>query len=170
MTIVETGRLVFKSYKPLRLEKGMFFLVKQGNEMVIAQLGQVPFNEDEYIQQNGYPVEPYVIMEGNPNLNDGYVLLQPHEIGWWDEGEESDELYDITPKEINNILDMNALVDVEVYEEDDNAGRSVAVIYEGKGILSYTEFEEDDDDDDDNYMFEGDEPWDNQNLNENETN
>ena len=90
MTIVETGRLVFKSYKPLRLEKGMFFLVRQANEMVITQLGQVPFNEDEYIQQNGYPVEPYVIMEGNPNLNDGYVLLQPHEIGWWDVGEESE--------------------------------------------------------------------------------
>lgn len=133
---VYTGRLIFKSYKPLRLDKGMLFLVRQNKEMVIIQLDKIPFDMDECIRDYGYPVDPYIIAEGNPNLDEDYILVYPHQIGWWDEGEHSDDLYDITVKEINQILDNDCFVDVEV-EEDDIYGRPVPVFIHDKAILSH---------------------------------
>ena len=154
-----TGKLVFKSYKPIKLEKGMYFLIRIKDEMVISQLVNVPMNLEEYIQQYGYPVEPYIIYPGNPNIaDDGFVIAQPHQIGWWDAGEETDELYTITPKEINNIIDLyDGWVDVEIEEEFDSSGRPIPIVAEGLYILSYSDEVEDDDDDE--YFFEDDEPY-----------
>lgn len=135
---VYTGRLIFKSYKPLKLEKGMYFLVRQHKEMVIIQLDHTPMNDDNYIGDYGYPVDPYIIHQGNPNLDEDYILVYPHQIGWWDVGEDSDELYDITAKEINQILDNDCFVDVEVEEEEDDIyGRPIPVFIHDKAILSH---------------------------------
>lgn len=111
-------RLVAKSYKPLKLEVGMYF--HTGNS--IRQLDKLPQNEEEFIQLNGYPVEFYIVDEGNPNLNELDILAHPEEIGWWDEGDHSDELEEINVKHLNEILqnDGYILIQVEEYSIDDD--------------------------------------------------
>ena len=154
-----TGKLVFKSYKPLKLERGMYFLIRNNAEMMINQLDHIPLDEDEYIQKYGYPVEPCIIYPGNPNIaDDGFVIAQPHQIGWWDEGEHTDELRNITTEEINNIIDLyDGWVDVEIEEELVNE-RPIPIMAEGLCILSYDD-DDDEDDDDEDYFFDDDEPY-----------
>lgn len=138
-----TAQLVFKSYKPLKLEKGMLFLTHNGYEGKIHQLDVIPRDAEEYVQINGYPVEPYIVDEGNPNLNNGEILATPEQIGWFDEGEWSDEICDIEIKHYNTILQKyDGWIELDLDA------------YEGKVIISYPEdiddeWEEDDDDDDD---------------------
>ena len=158
-TYAQTGKLVFKSYKPLKLEKGMYFLKRNNEEISLMQLDSVPFDEEEYINMNGYPVDLYIIHQGNPNLNDGYVIAEPHQIGWWDAGEFTDELYDITLKEINDIIEnYDGNVDVEIEEEPDEQGYPIPTLAEGKVILSISD-EEYDEDDEQEYFFDDDEEY-----------
>jgi len=142
---VYEGRLIFKSYKPLRLEKGMYFLVRQNKEMVIIQLDHMPMNDDDILGDYGYPVDPYIIHQGNPNLDEDYILVYPNQIGWWDEGEHSDDLYDISVKEINQILNNDCRVDVEVEEEEDDMyGHPIPVFIQDKAILSHPQDDDED--------------------------
>lgn len=113
-----TVELVLKSYMPLRLEPGMWFITKMNpgtrkEYSEIWALDKAPFETlEEFIVKNGAPVEPFLIYEEQ-------VLAEPHEIGWWDEGEQTDELRDVTLKDINTIInEWNGWVDVEVDEWD----------------------------------------------------
>lgn len=152
-----TGKLVFKSYKPLKLERGMYFLIRGKSEMTIMQLDYNPMNDDDYIGEYGYPVEPFIIQPGNPNIaDDGFVIAHPHRIGWFDEGEHSDELYSITTKEINNIIDnYDGWVDVEIEEEFNSSGKPIPIKMEGLYVLSYA----DETDDNEEYFFDDDEEY-----------
>lgn len=160
------AKLIFQSYKPTKLEKGMWFMGFRKDDKVIYEMNYIPWVEDDYIQLNGYPVQPYIIFEGNPNLpNETQILASPDEIGWWDEGEHSDELYDITLKEINNILSEDdgwVFIECDVRSIDDEECQTdceelVPVLYEGKVVLSYYDEEQDIAPD---YMFEEDDEWD----------
>lgn len=168
-----TGKLIFKSYKPLRLERGMLFLVRQNKDMIIYQLTVMPIDVDAYLQLNGYPVDPYIILEGNKNLDEDYIIAYPHQIGWWDVGEQSDELYDITSKEINQIIKNDCAVDVEIEDELDLRGFPIPLFIQDKAILSHPLEEEDDDDveyffdDDEEYIPPPNDEWENQFLNPN---
>lgn len=145
------AQIVFKSYAPLKLEKGMLFISQEKDSQLI-QLDFIPQDEQEYLRINGYPVEPYIIETGNPNIsNDEFIYAHPHQIGWFDEGEHSDELYDIELKNINKIISE---YDGWVYIETDGYG--IPILYEDKVTLSYAneddyEIDEDADDDDDYY-------------------
>ena len=48
------AELVFKSYVPLKLEKGMTFLSVLNGLTYAHKLDYVPLNEEEYIKYNGY--------------------------------------------------------------------------------------------------------------------
>ena len=143
------AELVLKSYKPVKLEPGMWFVQKfqtgtKWEFSEVFQLDKVPQNEEEFIKQNGYPVEPYIIGE------DEEVLAQPHEIGWWDEGEETDEYRDITLTDINLILnefDGEIAIDGDLYGYDDDEchypeDKFFATLYADKVILSFPEYED----------------------------
>jgi hypothetical protein len=143
------AQLVFRNYMPnLGLKKGMLFLTQLSNEPHVYALNTIPSNKDEFIKINGYPVFPYIVHEGNPNIpNDGFVYAYPEQIGWMDEGEDSDELYDIELKNMNKILsDYNGWVYIEV----DNDG--FPVLYDDKVTIRYAiiedEYEIDEDADD----------------------
>lgn len=178
------AKLVWKSYKPLYLEKGMFFLTRRGRDMVIYQMQHVPVGDDveKYLQLNGYPVEPFIIEDGNPNVSsDQVIYASPEQIGWWDVGEQSDELYDITIKEIENIMDNDGYVMIEVEDEPTASGRWIPVLFQGKVTLRDAtyfspeedehdeyeeeeeeyeeEYEDDDAEDEIRYMFQGDEEY-----------
>jgi hypothetical protein len=65
---------VFKSYKPLKLEKGMFFITYSMGVNVIREITEIPADMDEFVSINGYPVEPFIIDAGNPNLHNGHNI------------------------------------------------------------------------------------------------
>jgi len=145
--------MVFKSYKPLKLEKGMLFLVQQPRFKEIVKLDRVPANEEEYVKINGYPVEPYIIDLVNPNLSqDEVIFATPDQIGWFDEGEWSDELCDIEVKHFNRIIegyDGYVLIKVDYDEEADDEDMLSPVLFYNKVIISYADLEDEDDDNDD---------------------
>jgi hypothetical protein len=126
----------------------MWFLAMHHKQVSVYQLGYDIHHEQEkelYLQTNGAPVEPYIYLEGNPNVPDETSLMaEPEQIGWFDEGDHKDELRDITIKEINNILDNNGHCEIDVEEEhlDDDEAQDdyfnvVPVLLYDKIIIRY---------------------------------
>jgi hypothetical protein len=117
---MEIAKLIFKSYMPLKLEQGMMFL----KDDVLFELDKDVPNKEEYISINGAPVEPYLIIEGNPNIpNDTYIIANDDEIGWWDEGDHTDDLELMEIHHYNFILeecDGYVLVEGEFVDIDDD--------------------------------------------------
>ena len=109
-----TARLRTVSYKPLNLELGMFFLrrIPSSQEREYFVLKQIPLHTEEFLIANGYPVELHILDFKND------VLASAEEIGWFDEGEHSDSLHDITIKEINTIFNRDGgFLEIDVDEE-----------------------------------------------------
>jgi hypothetical protein len=140
----------------------MLFLAMHHGQISVYELGYDIRNEEEaelYMQTNGAPVEPYLIIEGNPNVpKETFEIASPEQVGWFDAGEHSDELYDITIKEINNILENSGHCEIEVeYEnlDDDEADeyiRIVPVLLENKVTIRYIledDYEEEDEEEND---------------------
>ena len=113
------AKLVFKSYMPKQLEKGMWFVSKHKDVVygkiyeyiTISELQQVPQDMDSYIAEYGAPVEPYIIQPMINKDEPEEILVHPDNIGWWesDLGYEDDDenwvpnivLEDLTPKIVN---------------------------------------------------------------------
>jgi hypothetical protein len=153
------AELVVKSYKPLQLEVGMLFIQKlhQGTlkeETELFALERVPQDEEAFVQQNGYPVELYVIGENDE------ILASDDEIAFWDEGEE--ELFEMTIDNVNKIFnEYDGIVQidmVDVNEPDDEYEHYVPIVYEGNVVLrypqdEYEEWEEDWEEEEDEEVF-----------------
>jgi len=144
----QTVELVLKSYMPKQLEIGMWFIIKinpgtRKEYTEIWALDKIPQESmEEFIVKNGAPVEPYLIY-------DEQVIAEPHEIGWWDEGEHTDELRDIELKDVNFILEeWDGEVDVEIDEWDYAHEDAInPILYAGKVTMSIPgEYTEEDDD------------------------
>jgi hypothetical protein len=106
--------LVMRSYKPLEIEEGMIF-IDIGDDIRLFELRSV--NSLEFIKKIGYPVEPYIV---DPEINEleKSILAYPHQIAWFDEGESSDELRDITIEDMNYIInDCEGMLDIDIEEE-----------------------------------------------------
>lgn len=144
----QTVELVLKSYMPKQLEIGMWFITKinPGTRKEYSEvwaLDKYPLDSlEDFIIKHGAPVEPYLIY-------DEQVLAEPHEIGWWDEGEHSDELRDIELRDINYILDeWDGYVDVEVDEWDYAHEEEInPILYADKVTLTVPGMYEEEDDD-----------------------
>lgn len=146
------AKLVFQHYVPEDYSNLLFLSHRKNDVPFIYSLENLR-DAEKYIEMNGYPVKPWIILEGNPNLsNSQRILATPDQIGWFDEGEWCDQICDIELKHINNILEHdNGYLFIEV-DEDDNV-----VLFQDKVILAYAE------DDDDYELGEGaDEPSDDQ--------
>jgi len=112
------AQIVFKSYVPDGLKKGMWFIRTILEEKELFELDQTflsPKEEEEFISFNGYPVKPFIVEE----YVDGSIpaiLATPDEIGWFDEGEDTDELRDVTIDDLNYIINYEQgfiLIDVD---------------------------------------------------------
>ena len=162
------AKLVFKSYMPLRLEKGMWFVSKQRDivfgEVIdylqIHELQHVPQDMDSYIAVNGAPVEPYIVQPMQNPDEPEQILATPDQIGWWDQGDDSDDLEDITPKIINSYIygedGENGAIALEVFDSEDEEGihRNVVFFHDKVTIRHATfvdEFDDDDEDDDEDW-------------------
>jgi hypothetical protein len=132
--------LTFKSFLPLRLEVGMMFFRKLSpgtpkEQIELFALDKPVQNADEFMKWNGTPVELFITDAS------GDVIASHDEIGWFDEGDHSDELTDITLEHLNIILN-NYQGNLDVGIEDDGVS-----ILDGKVIIRYVQemYEEDDD-------------------------
>lgn len=121
--------LVLKSYMPKQLEKGMLFVKASEEEIQLFELNNIPRDEQGFIIENGAPVELYIIDE------DDEVLVEPHEIGWIDDG---DELRQITLDDINYILnECNGWIGLEIVGEFwDEEEQLIPSMYEQKVIIT----------------------------------
>ena len=133
------AKLVPKSYKPLQLEKGMLFSTIKDGTIQIHELTYVPRDTDIYLELNGYPVELYIVYEGNSNLKEFEVLATPEQIGWFDEGSNSDEISDITIKQINNIFsnyDGYLALEIDFQSQE-------PTLYDNKVTIRYVDYDDD---------------------------
>lgn len=160
--------LVFKSHMPKNLEPGLWFITKinPGTKKEYSEIWELDKHPteslEEFIVKHGAPVEPYIMYNEQ-------ALAEPEEIGWWDEGDNTDELRDITLKDINYLLEyFDGFVDIEIDDDLlDNEDEISPVLYMNKVLLCFPglyedEYEEEDDeedDDDDDDYDEGKDPF-----------
>jgi hypothetical protein len=130
------AEIVISSYLPPELEVGMLFTNRISVGVIepfieLFELEEIPEDPDAFMAKHGVPVELAIIDD------DGDLLASHDEIGWWDEGEHTDELRDITLDDINYILrELDGYVDIE-YDEDEGI-----VFMEDKVVLSIAPEEE----------------------------
>jgi hypothetical protein len=158
------AKLVFKSYMPKQLEKGMWFVSKQKDVVYgkiyeylqIHELQHVPQDMDSYIAVNGAPVEPYIVLPMNNPDDPEHIIAKPEQIGWWDDEPENEDgsWEDLTAKIINNHIygenGEEGEIAVEMVEDED--GDKHLVLFDGKVTMrhvNYVDEHEWDDDDDD---------------------
>ena len=124
------AEFALKSYLPLELEVGMLFTNRISVGVIepyieLFELEEIPEDPDAFMAKNGVPVHLIIIDENEE------ILVTHDEIGWWDEGEHTDELRDITLDDINySLRELDGYVDVEFDDDED------IVLYNGKVVLS----------------------------------
>ena len=133
------AEIVVKSYLPPELEVGMLFVNRISVGVIepfieLFELDELPEDPDAFMSRHGVPVELAIIDES------GNLVASHDEIGWWDEGEHTDELRDITLDDINYLLrEFDGYIDIE-YDEDEGVN-----IIEDKVVLSLVPEEDFDD-------------------------
>ena len=140
------AKLIFQSYIPHELKKGMLFKqrikdVIYGNVYEYDRIYQLQTDQvdyDSYTAANGMPVKPVIVsITANPD-DKADILATSDQIGWWDEGEHSDELRDIELKDINLVLqEEDGILEIEVkpYTSDDDDHMITPVLFMDKVTL-----------------------------------
>lgn len=141
--------LVLNNYKPLHLEKGMLFIKRhslntEDEYLEIWELKNILKNEEEFIQENGYPIELSLVDDND------HLVANHKEIGWWsdndsDENDFSEELRDIKLKDINSIFqNYDGICEVEIDEFYISKDVITAKLFEGRVVIRELteEFEE----------------------------
>lgn len=131
------AEISLSSYLPPELEVGMLFTNRISVGVVepyieLFELEEVPEDADVFMAKHGAPVELVIIDE------DGDLLASHDDIGWWDDGEDSDEYREVTLDDINYLLrEFDGYVDIEFDDDDEDI-----VLIEGKVVLSLVPDEE----------------------------
>lgn len=134
------AEISLSSYLPDELQEGMLFINRISVGVVepyieLFELEEVPEDADAFMANNGAPVNVIIITP-----DDGNVRAVQDNIGWWDEGEDSDEYREVTLDDINYLLrEFDGYVDIEFDDDED------IVLIEGKVVLSLVPDEEWDD-------------------------
>ena len=133
------AEIAVKSYLPPELEVGMLFVNRISVGVIepfieLFELEELPEDPDAFMAKHGVPVELAIIDEN------GNLLASHDEIGWWDEGDDTDELRDITLDDINYLLrEFDGYVDIDGDEDDG------VTLIEDRVVLSLVPDEELDD-------------------------
>ena len=164
------AKLIFKSYMPKRLEAGMWFKKdhsdvvygKVYNYFTIYELKETPYDMYEYMSVHGAPVEPFIVMPMMNPDSPQEILATPEQIGWWDQGDTSDDLEELTVQLINTYIygedGENGDIALEVLDTQDEEGihRNVVFFHDKVTIRHVTfvdeheyEWEDDDEDEED---------------------
>jgi hypothetical protein len=136
------SEMVLRNYIPETITSGMFFIIRSPSDenVIPPQLWQIPsigFSQEGYddlqdfFDKNGYPVELYII-----DPTDGEILASPDMIGWFDDGDSSDEYRDIEINDINLIFKYyEGRIEIEINETDSIYGATNVIVEEGKIII-----------------------------------
>jgi hypothetical protein len=130
------GELVVKSYMPLKLEEGMLFIkghhVNTEKEfMEIWALERVPLNPEEFMLENGAPIELSIIDE------EDVVLASHEEIAWLSYPFDEETLHDLTLKDINIIFnEFGGFLELEIEEDPEDESYNI-VVFEEKVIVRF---------------------------------
>ncbi len=98
-------KLIYNSYIPDQIEAGMLFAVSvtvnEHSYLHVHKLEKLPRNIEKYIQENGYPVKPYLVraVDSNPDVPPE-VVAYPDQIAYY---EQYNQLYDFTVDDMNYI-------------------------------------------------------------------
>ena len=128
--------LVFKSYMPKKLEKGMLFVSNTPEGVVLFELNDIPFNTEKFITKNGAPVELWI-------LDEETVIANPEEIALLEI--EEDKYRNLSLADINFILLENqGWLEIGIYEEFfDDLELIIPIIHEKKVITRFLTEEQD---------------------------
>lgn len=127
--------LILTNYIPLQLEEGMMFktVMFPNTDKEFTELFTFPFHKgvdrEDVFTQYGYPVELMILDY------DGETLAMPDQIGWWDEGEHTEDLRDIVLKDINTILKDEGKIEIDISSDAYQINQVVVTMAEGKVIL-----------------------------------
>lgn len=123
------ANLKVQFYEPLELEEGMWFMnsLYPGTDrefIELWELDEVPENQAQFVEKNGFPVEIYVTMErSNPDEPDD-IIAKPGDIYWIDRDlDEEDTLGVININDVNLIIqnfggEILILIDEDDFDED----------------------------------------------------
>lgn len=127
-----TGELILKSYLPFKLEEDMLFINRISVGIMdpyveLFMLEEIPEDEHEFMSKYGAPVELFIIDEDNE------ILATEENFGWWDEGDDTNELRNICLDDINYILrECEGYIDIEISDETEELD---VLLFEDKVIL-----------------------------------
>jgi hypothetical protein len=133
------AEISLSSYLPSELEEGMLFINRISVGVVepyieLFELEEIPEDADAFMAKHGVPVELVIID------SEGQLLATHDQIGWWDDGDDTDDYREVTLEDINYLLkELDGYVDIDI-EEDYGL-----VIYDGKVILTLAPEEDDED-------------------------
>jgi hypothetical protein len=117
----------------------------------IIQVDKAPINQEDFMQEYGYPVEFYLV-DQDPNLRWSNVLATPQQIGWFDYDPEGEDFAEITVDHLNLIaLEYDGWCQIDVYADnldDDEAHEEYVKVMpellEGKVIIHTLDYDDED--------------------------
>ena len=80
-------KLVYRHYQPEQLEIGMLFAIQVSvndyEYLHLHELKVIPRDIEKYINESGFPVEPYLVqaVDSNPDTPE-FVVAYPDQIDW----------------------------------------------------------------------------------------
>lgn len=125
------AEISLSSYLPSELEVGMLFINRISVGVIepyieLFELEDIPEDPDAFMAKNGAPVTLVIT-----TIEDDNVRATEEQIGWWDDGDDSDEYREVTLDDINFLLrECDGYVDIEFDDDGD------VVLIEGKVVLS----------------------------------
>jgi len=130
--------LVLHAYKPRKLKQGMLFIDRTKDPPEIYELTHSVIDSEAYMTNNGCPVEL-----GLFDLSLIWQLAKHEEIAWVDEGEDSEDMHEITIDDINSILRSNNRCKIQIKDKLYQKERMIIPVYdEEKVIIKLIEEEE----------------------------
>ena len=132
------AELVLNSYKPRKLQQGMLFVRKEEDCLEIFELDHKIYDMDAYMVNNGAPVELQLF---DISLKD--QLAKHEEIAWVDEGDDSEDMHEITIDDINIILTNKHRCLIQIKDKLYEKEKMIIPVYdEEKVIIKLIEEEE----------------------------
>lgn len=120
----------------------LFLHIDRWGDPSIFPLEKIPQNEEEFLKEYGYPVEPYIVIIDNIT-DEEEVVAEPDEIGWMDEGDFTDDLVDIDHRHFNRILSAyGGELELEMTDDESVEGNITPVLVDDKIVIRYPEEEE----------------------------
>jgi hypothetical protein len=125
-----TAELVLTAYSPRKLQQGMLFVIKGEDSVEVFELNHKIYDMNAFIFNNGHPVELQLF---DTSLE---ILLAKHEeIAWVDEGEDSEDMHEITVDDINIILANKHRCMIQIKDKLYEKEKMIIPVYDEEKII-----------------------------------